>query len=368
MKIALLETFYGGSHKQWADILKANSNHDIELFTLPDRHWKWRMHGGAVSLADQFNESSFIPDLILATDMLDLATFLALSRPKCDAIPTAIYFHENQLSYPWSPADPDVKLGRDNHYGFINYTSALAADKVFFNSEYHRGSFLEALTDLLKRFPDHNEVNNVELIRNKSDVLPLVLDLEALDIDDKPSKGELPLILWNHRWEFDKGPEEFFQVLFELQDEGLEFEVAVLGENYSKYPAIFDEAKERLGDRVVAWGFQENRTYYVNWLHKADILPVTSIQDFFGISLIEAMYCGIVPLVPDRLAYPEHFDERISEDFFYQTKDELRNKLRAHIQDLNALRAAQVPSVSRYSVQEIMPKYDSAFELIPDRM
>ena len=37
--------------------------------------WKWRMHGGAVTLAKQFKNKNYKPDLILSTDMLDLSTF-----------------------------------------------------------------------------------------------------------------------------------------------------------------------------------------------------------------------------------------------------------------------------------------------------
>ena len=56
-----------------------------------------------------------------------------------------VYFHENQASYPWSPNDRDIQYNRDTHYGFINYVSALTADHVFFNSEFHMNSFLNAL-------------------------------------------------------------------------------------------------------------------------------------------------------------------------------------------------------------------------------
>ena len=140
MKILLVEPFLGGSHRQWAEAYQQHSQHDIRLLSLPGRHWKWRMYGGAVSLAQVFLQQSFEPDLILASDMLDLTTFLALSRAKTWQLPAAIYFHENQITYPWSPDDQDPSLGRNNQYGFINYTSALAADTLYFNSHYHRGS------------------------------------------------------------------------------------------------------------------------------------------------------------------------------------------------------------------------------------
>jgi hypothetical protein len=139
------------------------------------------MHGGAVSLAKQFIDLDFKPDLILGTSMLDFSTFLGLTKEKSAGIPTAIYFHENQLTYPWSPQDRDVKHKRDNHYAFINYTSALVADRVFFNSKYHLESFLGALPKFLNQFPDKQGKENIEFISNKSEVLYLGMDLSRFD-------------------------------------------------------------------------------------------------------------------------------------------------------------------------------------------
>ncbi|MCG8372865.1 MAG: DUF3524 domain-containing protein, partial [Balneolales bacterium] len=157
--------------------MKKYSRHNIEILSLPGRHWKWRMHGGAVSLAERFNRMNGIPDLILGTSMLDFSTFLGLTKEKSVGIPTAIYFHENQLTYPWSPQDRDVKHKRDNHYAFINYTSALVADKVFFNSKYHRTSFLNALPKFLNQFPDRQDKHKIGELEAKSEVMYLGMDL-----------------------------------------------------------------------------------------------------------------------------------------------------------------------------------------------
>ena len=154
MKILIIEPYFTGSHKQWAEGYKRHSSHEIKILSIKGQFWKWRMHGGAITLAKMFDAMDWLPDLILATDMLDLNTFLSLTRNKSNGIPTAIYFHENQLSYPWSPDDRDIKNKRDSHYGFINYSSALAADKVFFNSKFHMKSFLNSLSPFLKKFPD----------------------------------------------------------------------------------------------------------------------------------------------------------------------------------------------------------------------
>lgn len=177
MKILLIEPFFTGSHKSWALGFQKHSNHHVEILSLSGHYWKWRMHGGAVTLARKYMESDYQPDLIFCTDMLDLTTFQGLTRSKTATIPFAIYFHENQLSYPWSPTDQDKREKRDNHYSFINYTSALAADKVFFNSKYHMDSFFTELPNFLKQFPDNNELSSVQEIKAKSEVLYLGVEL-----------------------------------------------------------------------------------------------------------------------------------------------------------------------------------------------
>ncbi len=190
MKILIVEPYLTGSHASWAAGYKKASRHKVEILSLEGRYWKWRMHGGAVTLARRFVEEGYAPDLILSTDMLDLTTFLALTRSRTAGIPTAVYFHENQLTYPWSPGDRDVIKGRDRHYVFINFFSALAADRVFFNSRYHLDSFLPALSAFLRGFPDHNEEGAVELIREKSRVLHFGVDLERLAAAGAAAVGE----------------------------------------------------------------------------------------------------------------------------------------------------------------------------------
>ena len=143
MNILLIDSYFTGSHKSWAINYQKNSRHTIDILEMKGQFWKWRMHGGAVTLARLFNQSEITPDLILATDMLDLTTFLSLTRKRTSHIPTAIYFHENQLSYPWSPTDRDIQKGCNKQYGFINHSSALIADYALFNSHYHQISFIE---------------------------------------------------------------------------------------------------------------------------------------------------------------------------------------------------------------------------------
>ena len=367
MKILLLEPYYSGSHRIWAEGYQKYSKNTIDILSLPGRHWKWRMHGGAVSLAEEFMRSSFQPDLILATDMLDLSVFLSLCRKKTEGIPIALYFHENQLTYPWSPEDPDPRLARDNHYAFINYTSALSADAVFFNSSYHRTSFLQALPGFLRQFPDHQEAHLISVIEQKSQVLPLGMDLRRLDEGKvKIEKRTAALILWNHRWEYDKNPELFFKTLFRLKEEGISFELVVLGDSYAKVPATFKRAEIELVDRILHFGYADHQADYARWLWQADILAVTSNQDFFGGSVVEAIYCECLPILPQRLAYPEHLEEEQSTKYLYQTDAAFYTQLKSAILSVKNIRQQkhQADFVARYDWSTLAAHYDEIFHSI----
>ena len=56
MKILYLEPYYTGSHQQWIESYKKHSAHAVDILKLPGNKWKWRMHGGAITLAKMFNE------------------------------------------------------------------------------------------------------------------------------------------------------------------------------------------------------------------------------------------------------------------------------------------------------------------------
>jgi glycosyltransferase involved in cell wall biosynthesis len=347
MRIALIEPFFGGSHKRWSEDYRDFSGHEVHLFTSPGRHWKWRMHESGINMAETFNASPLTFDRIMVSDMLDLTTFKAFAQPKGNP-EYVLYFHENQLTYPWSSQDRDRKNGRSRHYGWINYVSALAADQVWFNSDYHRNSFLEALPVFLNAYPDRRGMHRVEEISKNSSTVPIQLNLKRFDAlkPENPLKNEEPVLLWNHRWEYDKNPEAFFAACLRLRHDGIQFHLAVLGQNNRLYPPIFDKAKEKLTEHIIQWGPVDSFDEYASWLHRSDIIPVTSNQDFFGISAVEAMYCGVVPLLPNRLAFPEHIE---GANYFYDTDEELYERLKEWILHPNKKPAPVREQVLKYT-------------------
>jgi glycosyltransferase involved in cell wall biosynthesis len=359
MRILILEPYDTGSHGVWMRGYRAHSAHEIHLLSLEGQYWQWRMLGGAVTLAGQFQALDLAPDLIVASDMLDLAAFLALTRPATAHTPTAVYFHENQLTYPTYPRQ---KL--QQQYAFINYLSALAADAVFFNSAFHREAFLAELPRLLRHYPDHTNLHTVDLIRRKSSVLPVGLDLRRYD-DHRPAAPRdprrPPLIVWNHRWEHDKNPEPFFAALDQLAGEGIPFEVALVGRNVRQQPVEFEEARERLGTRVVRYGYVDSFAEYARLLWEADIAGSTSNQDFFGVSVVEAIYCGCWPVLPERLNYPALVPPEWHARTIYPTAADLAGFLRARLLDPRPAPPDLRAHVAAFDWRVIAPRYDAAF-------
>ena len=100
-----------------------------------------------------------------------------------------------------------------------------------------------------------------------------------------------------------------------------------MGENFNRSPSIFDQAKEIFKENIKHWGYTESFSEYAEWLWKAHILPVTSDQEFFGTSVMEAIYCQVWPILPCRLTYPELISSNDHEENFYKDEDELYSKI-----------------------------------------
>jgi len=315
MRILALEPYYGGSHKAFLDGWSAAGRHQWSLLSLPPFKWKWRMRHSAVTFARQIKRplvESPHPDLLLCSDMLNLAEFLGLAPKPVRDLPRIIYFHENQLTYPVR-----CESERDYQFAMTNMTSALAADAVWFNSGFHRDSFLHALETLLTRMPDYQPVEAIQHIRAKSEVHPPGIS----PLPNRRSRPPGPIrILWAARWEHDKNPDGFFAAMSVLKDRGIPFRISVIGEQFREVPGAFADARRHFADHIDRWGYQPTRADYEAALSEADVFVSTALHEFFGLSAVEASLAGAYPLVPRRLAYPEVFGagaDGTTSDFFY---------------------------------------------------
>ena len=368
MNLLALEPYYGGSHRAFLDGWAAYSRHRFTILGLPPHNWKWRMRHAALSLAQQVDslpthEPPF--DLLFCSDMLNLAEFIGLTGLPFNKLPSVAYFHENQLTYPVRQESE-----RDLHFGMTNFTTAVAARQIWFNTAFHRDSFLDALKRMLKKMPDYNCLEYVDQIRAKSQVLPQ--GIEPMPERKKRLPGPTRL-LWVARWEFDKNPEMFFDALFQLAEAGVDFKVDVIGQQFERVPEIFEQARSRLGDCIGRWGYQTNREEYIQALGEADIVVSTADHEFFGVSIIEAVAAGAFPLLPERLSYPELFglgDRPEASDFFYDgSADGLVSRLQELLDRTRLGRLWEDNSVRRCIVESfywknLAPRLDDAIERV----
>jgi len=368
MNILALEPYYGGSHKAFIDGLVRVSKHNWTLLTLPAHKWKWRMRHSAITFASQVSElteKNQSWDLLFCNDMLNLAEFVGLAPAGITELPKVIYFHENQLTYPVRVEDE-----RDYQLAMTNLTSALAADAVWFNSQFHLDSFLDALVKFLKSMPDYQPLEAIEKIRAKSSIRPPGI----MDFPTRKAREPGSLrILWTARWEHDKNPDDFFKALEILKAKNVPFRICVIGQSFRDRPAVFDQAHNDFRDYIDYWGYQKSREDYERILSEADVVVSTANHEFFGISVIEAVAAGAYPLVPDRLSYPEILGlGRIegTKQFFYDgTARNLADKLcqlAARIQK-DALWPTGISSsilTDHFKWHKLASRYDNALEQI----
>lgn len=364
MHIVWLDAFHGGSHAAVAQGFAQHSRHQVSIVALPiDGGWRWRMRGAAVSFARMLRERPelWAADLIVATDMLDLATFMGLMRDWLGATPVAVYMHENQLTYPLPPGR---KL--DLAFPWINYTTALAADALFFNSAFHRRSFLQALPGLPGRFHDYQEPELVATIERKTAILHPGLALGPFEqTTERTQTDGAPVLLWNSRWEYDKAPEAFFMALQQLEARQIDFRVIVAGEHIDPNEPHFVAAREWLAPRCLWWGYAPDAAAYRALLQQADIVVSTAVQEFFGIAVLEALAAGCIPVLPRRLSYPEIIPEELHHLCLYDDQASLVERLVESIGNLAAIRQHQFRAVAaRFGWEQQIGQYDAAFEQV----
>jgi glycosyltransferase involved in cell wall biosynthesis len=292
----LLSAYRSDSHAYWADWLcNTLTGYHWHKLELPGRHFRWRIRGNPLSWIDSLPNGT--PDLILATSMVDLATIKGI-HPRLADVYCIYYFHENQFAYP--PGEHQVKSIDPQ---MVQFYGALAADACLFNSSFNLESFLSGCDQLLDTMPDQVPAGINQRIRNKSAVLPVPVQ----SIDGHNCKQDL--IVWNHRWEYDKAPELFADAVIALAANGIDFKLALLGSRPDRTPAALQRIRDSIPSHI-EYDQKASDTDYRTILANARIVVSTAIHEFQGISVLQAVSAGAIPVVPDALCYREQFDSQ----------------------------------------------------------
>jgi glycosyltransferase involved in cell wall biosynthesis len=298
-RILLLSAYDANSHRLWRERLaQLFPDYEWTQLALPPRHFNWRIRGNSLCWAFADNDSAVDIgrgdyELLIATSMVDLASLRGFI-PALANIPNLVYFHENQFVYPASS---------------------------------QRKENIEP--QLLQKLPD-TPAKSILLKLEQSRVIPVPL----MQLP-KPSPKTSPAaeaqaadslcleVLWNHRWEHDKGPDLLLEVVRIICRRKIKLRLHIVGEQFRQAPASFAEIQQLLQrqqglpGKDFEFGFLADPQRYLELLSSCDVVLSTALHDFQGLAIQEACVAGCTPLTPDDLVYPEY----LAAEFLYPRAD-----------------------------------------------
>lgn len=363
--VLLLSGYDAASHRLWRQRLSGMfpEFHWTQL-ALPPRNFNWRIRGN--SLLWGFGEAEVLHqhyDLLIATSMVDLSSLRGFI-PSLAQIPSIVYFHENQFVYP-----PGRQRSSNIEPQLVPLYAALCADAVVFNSQYNRRTFLQGAKSLFQKLPDQLPENVLHKLE-ASEVIPVPLPSFEMAAT-KATDPNILEVVWNHRWEYDKGPQLLLELTRLIEQESLPLRLHIVGEQFRQRPVEFETISKllrqhasRLKINAGEFGFIEDRQAYYGLLRQSDVVLSTALHDFQGLAIQEASALGCTPLTPDDLVYPEY----LNAEFLYPVAKGINasaisivTKL-AHWQRMKAGRKS-LPGIDLQDFAQALlrPKYEAVF-------
>ncbi len=347
LDVLVVEPYLVDSHEAWVCGWERHSAHRIDVISRPGERWRDRLRHASFEVAEEITSRGLTPDVLVVSSMTNLAQLVAIV-PHLRMVPSVVMMHENHIAYPDRSVD-GVARPNSSEFASVTIAALLAADAIVWNSDFHHSVVRRALDN-----QGLCSARQLAQIEHRSSTIPV--GIEAPDAPTSVQPGGPPLILWNHRWDHDKGPQAFFAALNEIED--LDWRLAVVGRNTRTDPQEFRRARRRYADRIEEWGWAPPDRYR-SLLHAANVVVSTAHHEFFGIAVIEAVAHGAVPLLPRRLAYPEVIPVAHHADVFY---DELGEGLRMLLGDTDGHRqriAGLADAViDRFSWTSVAPRLD----------
>eukprot|EP00980_Cylindrotheca_fusiformis_P029975 scaffold24130_cov142-Cylindrotheca_fusiformis.AAC.5 len=340
------------SHQTWAEgYQRATTHHEVHIELISGERWKYRMMAACAEWESLINEKD--DDILVIDGMFDITVLVALLKSNNSnsrkAPKILVYLHENQLTTPFSSQDRDKKNHTHWHYGIAHWRSLLVSDGFILNSQTHLDAFANALPKVIQeQCPRGDAVQwhltrANELLKTKCTVLRYGLDLDELALLSNNKKrpldtlqestmadssserdkkvGVVPTILWNARLEEDKNPAAFLDWMHQVRRRQQQpFQLIILGTDPSKERKWESRIRNEFSKELLFLGWCKDRKEYTQWLQKASIVVSTAQHETFGISIVESVYCGALPLLPNRLSYPELFPpDQYGNDYLYET-------------------------------------------------
>lgn len=216
-----------------------------------------------------------------------------------DTIDTGDIVWSSDLWHPGLPesiaymnyfAKKDVKLRGLIHAGSFTDTDFVR------DMERWAKNFEDTLFDIADRIYCGSNFIKQDIIKkrliNPDKLIPTGFPLDTLELDKIKKTEKEDIVIFSGRNVDEKQPWLFRQMRDNLRDNNIQF-INTLEHNFSK--------KE-----------------YYELLAKSKVVVSFALQENFGFSVAEAVYLGCVPVIPNRLVYPEFYSKK----YLYDTFDE----------------------------------------------
>lgn len=279
-RILVYEPFYKGSHKQYIDgFLKTFSDVVVNISCPYTDNNKIR-----------FLSSFFLMDKLKTMDLSNFHFLYTSNWVDITQIKVLHKFviitrmHETFFEFNDVKTNFATKIGHNVN----DVAAALYSDCLLFNSESHKNRFMILIEKLFKFIGLGNIDSLLKIVRYKSKVLYLGLDLPEVKNVVKKDRS----FIWNHNSKKYKNPRmaiNFFQKLCEYDNK---FSLTWLGGNVDEVTRSLN----RLTCELNILGYV-NKEKYLEELKKSKYVISTSDNDNFGISVIEAINCECIPLL-----------------------------------------------------------------------
>jgi glycosyltransferase involved in cell wall biosynthesis len=374
LRILLLSAYDALSHQYWrTGLVEHFPAIDWTVLALPPRFFRYRVRANPISwLTAERDVLKANYDLVIATSLVDIATLRGLV-PSLAQTPLWLYCHENQFAYPVS-THQGHQTQHELEAKMVFLYACMAADKISFNSQWNRDTALRGLRQLLEAMPEKIDTGLLDTISAKTDITPVPLNsshLEKHAPEKRAAEKQVTTdnsrwrLLWNHRWEYDKGPDLLQAFVEQLAQSQLVCELNIVGQQFRQQPAAFAAIEQIIINSPLLscqhWGYLTQQVDYQALLQNSDVVVSTAEHDFQGIAVLEAVRAGCVPLLPSALVYPEIFPA----DYLYPVGLEHKHSAAAMVQQLEDWRAfglPTVPNIDSFEWNHQLPVYQRAIE------
>jgi len=184
-------------------------------------------------------------------------------------------------------------------------------DGIFVGTEYHKQKFIKkrGIAGLDKKIHvTGNPFKTADILKNVSGKIVPVANRENI-------------VLFSHRWDYEKRPNVFVDMMNQLYQKRQDFRVIITTSRKkfgSNQQWLIDKLKSAKFPYQVHAGITKEQYYQL--VSEAKVFVSTTIEENFGYCLLESMTLGCTPVVPNKYSHPEilEFDKR----FLYNNKKE----------------------------------------------